>query len=118
MCLRHFHHGIDHAAGVRTGSRIVEKPVLSANCKRTNLVFTEIVCKAAASIFQIGLSSITPVHDLIHCFLHAGVSDGFLLLQPRKEDLQNGLFLLETKRFPLFMISRMQEQRLIFGKPL
>lgn len=50
-----------------------EQPVLPADSKRTDCILTEIICKTAASILQIGLRCFLLVKDIIDCFIHAGI---------------------------------------------
>ena len=108
MCFCHFNHCIDYRAGIRSVHRTAEQPVLPAHCKWADRILAEIVGKAAPSVFQIGLLGlccITPVENVIHRFLHPGIPDWLLLIEPRPESLQNRFFLLETQLLPLFIIT-------------
>lgn len=68
-------------------------------------ILAEIVSKAALSVFQIGLCCITSVKNIVNCFVHPGIPDGLLLVEPRTESLQNGFFLLEAQLSLLFIIT-------------
>ena len=106
MCFCHLNHCVDYRTGIRSLYGIAEQPVLPAYCEWTDRILTEIVSKAASSVFQIGLCCITPVENVIHRFLHPGIPDWLLLIEPRPESLQNRFFLLETQLLPLFIITR------------
>ena len=93
----HLNHCINYSTSIGSFYRITEQPVLPADCKWTDRVLAEIVCEAAAAILQISLCCFPPVKDIIHCFIHAGIPDWFLLLKPWPESLQNRFFLLETQ---------------------
>lgn len=105
VCLCHFNHCIDYSTGIGSFYRITEQPVFAANCKRTDRVLAEIVCETTVTILQIGLRCFPPVKDIIHRFIHAGISDWLLLLKPRPESLQNRFFLLETQLLTFFIIT-------------
>ena len=49
----HLDHRINNGAGIGSIDRIAEQPVFSSYRKRADRIFTQIVCKAAASVFQI-----------------------------------------------------------------
>ena len=101
----HLDHRINNGAGIGSIDRIAEQPVLSSHCKRTDRVFTQIVCKAAASVFQIGFGCIPAVHGISHCLVHTAVSLWSLLVQPRPKSLKNWFFLLETQLFSFLVIA-------------
>ena len=105
MRLCHLNHCINYSTGIGSRDRITEQPVLPTDCKWTDRVLAEIVCEAAATILQIGLRCFSPVKDIIHRFIHAGIPDWLLLLKPRPESLQNRFFLLETQLLTLFIIT-------------
>ena len=105
MCFCHLNHCIDHCAGIRSVNRTAEQPVLASYCEWTNCILTEIIGKAAPPVFQIGLRRITPVENIINRFIHPGVPDWLLLIEPRPKSLQNRFFLLETQLLPLFIIT-------------
>ena len=90
---------------VRSLYGTAEEPVLPAYCEWTNCILAEIIGKAAPPVFQISLRCITSVKNVIHGFIHPGIPDGLLLIEPRPESLQNGFFLLETQLLPLFIIT-------------
>lgn len=50
----HFDHRINNGTGIGSIDRIAEQLVLSSYCKRTDRVFTQIVCKAAGAGEQFG----------------------------------------------------------------
>ena len=79
--------------------------IIPSYCEWTDRILAEIVGKAAAPVFQIGLCCIAPVENIINRFIHPGVPDWLLLIEPRPESLQNRFFLLETQLFPLFIIT-------------
>ena len=117
MCFCYLNHGIYYSTGICSGNRITEQPVLPANCKWANRILTEIIRKAAAPIFQIGLRCIPAVKDIIHCLIHTGISGWFLLIQPQPESLQNRFFLLETQLLPFFIITRIFfVDRILYGE--
>ena len=103
--LCHLNHCIDYSTGIGSVYTITEQPVLPADRKRTERVLTEIVCVAATAILLISLCCFPPVKDIIHRFIHAGISDWLMLLKPRPESLQNRFFLLETQCLPFFIIT-------------
>ena len=41
-----------------------------------------LLVKAAPSIFQIGLCCITPVENIVDCFVHPGIQNRLLLVEP------------------------------------
>ena len=99
-------HCVNDCTGIHTIYGIAEQPVLPAYCEWTDRILAEIIDKAAAPVFQIGLGRITPVKDIINCFIHPGVLYRLLLVKPRPESLQNRSFLLETQLLAFFMITR------------
>ena len=68
------------------------------------MTFAESVSKVAAPIFQIDLSCITLVANIINCFIHPAVPDGLLLIEAHPESLQDRVFLLEMQLLPFFII--------------
>ena len=105
VCFCHLNHCVDYRTGIRSVNGTAEQPVLPPYCEWPDRILAEIVGKAAASVFQIGLCRITPVENIINRFIHPGVPDWLLLIEPRPESLQNRFFLLETQLFPLFIIT-------------
>ena len=79
--------------------------IIPPYCKWTNRILAEVISKAAPPVFQIGLRCITPVENIINRFIHPGVPDWLLLIEPRPESLQNRFFLLETQLLSLFIIT-------------
>ncbi len=55
----HLNHCVDYRTGICALYGIAEQPVFPAYCEWTNCILTEIVGKAVASVFQIGLTSST-----------------------------------------------------------
>ena len=106
MCFCYLNHGIYHSTDIGSGNRITEQPVLPSNCKWTDRILTEVICKAAAPIFKIGLRCFPPIKHIIHRFIHTGILGWLLLFRPRPESLQNRFFLLETQLLPFFIITR------------
>lgn len=106
MCFCHLNHCVDHCAGIRSVNGTAEQPVLPSHCEWTDRILAEIIGKVAAPIFQIGFRCITSVENVIQGFIHLGIPDWLLLIQPRPESLQNRFFLLKTQLFPLFIITR------------
>lgn len=105
MCFCHLYHCVNDCTGIRTIYGTAEQPVLTVYCEWTDCILAETIGKAAAPVFQIGLGRITPVKNIINCFIHPGVPYGLLLVKPRPERLQNRFFLLETQLFPFFIIT-------------
>ena len=101
----HLDHRINNGAGIGSIDRIAEQPVFSSYRKRADRIFTQIVCKAVASVFQIGFGCIPAVHGISHCLVHAAVPLWSLLVQPRPKSLKNCFFLLETQLFSFLMIA-------------
>ena len=107
VCFCHINPCVDYRTGIRSVHGTTEQLVLPSYCKWTDCILAEIVGKAAVPILQIGLRCITPVENIINRFIHPGIPDGLLLIEPRPESLQNRFFLLETQLFPLFIITGM-----------
>lgn len=65
----HLNHRINDCTGIGSIDRIAEQPVLSSYCKRSDCIFTQIVCKATASVFKIGFSYIPTIswHKSLPC---------------------------------------------------
>ena len=105
VCFCHLNHCVDCCTGIRSFYGTAEQPVLPAYCEWTDCILTEIIGKAAASVFQIGLRCISPIENIIYRFIHPGVPDWLLLLKPRPEGPQNRFFLLEAHLAPLFIIT-------------
>lgn len=64
VCLCSFHNAVDHRAGLCTGRRVAEQPVLSADSKGTYLVFCTVggllpmeFCLLRLCIFQTALKN-------------------------------------------------------------
>ena len=66
MCFCYLNHGIYYSTGICSRNRITEQPVLPSNCKWADRILAEIICKAAAPIFQIGLRCIPAVFFFQH----------------------------------------------------
>lgn len=85
----HFNHCVDYRVGIHSINRIAEQPVLPVYCEWRDCILAEIIGKSTASVFQIGLLCITPVENIINCFIHPEVLGCFLPIEPRPEGLQN-----------------------------
>lgn len=116
MRLCHLNHCINYSTGIGSRDRITEQPVLPTDCKWTDRVLAEIVCEAAATILQIGLRCFSPVKDIIHRFIHAGIPDWLLMFKPQPKSLQNRFFLLETQLLTLFIITGIFFYGILYGK--
>ena len=106
MRLCHFNHCVDHRTSIGPFDRITEQPVLPAHSEWTDRILAEIVGKATASILQIDFCCITSVEDIIYCFIHLAIPNGFLPVKPQPESLQNRFFLPDTQLLPFFIIAR------------
>ena len=82
VCFRHLNHYVYNCTGIGSLYGTAEQPVLPSYCKWADRILTEIVCKAAPSVFQIGLCCIAPVENIVNCFVHPGIPDGLLLVEP------------------------------------
>lgn len=84
VCFCHLNHCVDYRTGIRSLYGIAEQPVLPAYCEWTDRILTEIVSKAASSVFQISFCCITPVENIIHGFIHPGIPDGLVTYKEDK----------------------------------
>ena len=66
---------LNNCAGILPVNGTAEQPVLPPHCEWTDRILAEIIGKAAAPVFQIGLCCITPVQDIINRFIHPGIPD-------------------------------------------
>lgn len=97
----HFNHRIYNSTGsgsFRTGT---EQPVLPADREWSDRIFTEIIRKAAMSVFQVGHQGVFPVLGIVHRFRQTAPFARALLIQPVPECIQYRLFFFKTKQIPL-----------------
>ena len=103
VCLCCFHNAVDHCAGFCAGRRVAEQPVLSADCKGTDLVLCTVVGDLAARIlqivFHIGALSLSILHRL---FQATGQWLCAELIQPTPKSPEHRLFDRKALFLPLF----------------
>lgn len=82
VCFGHPDHCVYNCTGIGSLYGIAEQLVLPAYCKWADRILAEIIGKTALSIFQIGLCCTAPVENIVDCFVHPGIQDRLLLIDP------------------------------------
>ena len=78
---------------------IAEQPVFTAYCKRADRIFTEIIRKTAAAVFQIGGQIGAAILNVGDSFIHSASTDRALLIKPRQKAFYYRLFFFKTSLF-------------------